>query len=482
MSKIQGTILAAALLFAPAVADAAVPSLAATGLTSTARTIEVGGSVRIEGLRDRDAARTETFVGARFEVFTPDARVVVVGDAGPAEIAPPANVYFKGALEGVTGSRVLISVLADGNVRGIATDWSGAALVLPSFDGVPELRRIDPARAPSRTFSCGQSKLATPFEPLSSDSSPVPSAATLTPPPAHTARLAVETDFEFYQLFGDTLDATNYVADIVAFMSILYEDEVDTSIRLSYLRLWTTSGDPWNQVSPVCNLFDLGKRWNDTQGAVSRTIAHMMSGKNNGGGVAWVGVLCSGAFNFNTSGYGCTFTNNSNYGGGYGYTGTMDGNFTYENPGVLWDTVATSHEIGHNFNSPHTHCYGNLGGNPSVVDTCYAGECGDPGCHCGALGFPGAGTSTGGTQGTGTGTVMSYCHLRPGGFSNVTYTLGQGHPFGVAPDRVPSRMMSHVAAVSGVNPACLAFVPGSSVIFRHGFDAGSTGGWSATAP
>jgi hypothetical protein len=482
MSKLQPIIIVAVLPLLPAAVDAAVPSLAATGLASTARTIELGGPVRIEGLRDRDAARAETFVGERFAAFTSDARIVVVGETGPSELGPPDNVYFKGALEGVAGSRVLISVLENGTVRGIATDWSGAGLLLTSPEGFVELRRVDPGQRPRREFSCGQSGLSTPFEPLMAPALARPVAGFLAPPPAHTARVAVDTDFEFYQLFGNTLDAANYVADIIAFLSILYEDEVDTSIQLPYLRLWTTAADPWAQGSTTCNLFDFGKRWNDTQGAVSRTIAHMMSGKNNGGGVAWVGVLCSGAFDFDTNGYGCTFANSANYGGGYGYTGSMDGDFVYENPGVLWDTVATAHEIGHNFNSPHTHCYANVEGNPSVVDACYAGECGNPGCHCGAVGFPGAGTASGGGQGTGSGTVMSYCHLRPGFFSNVTFTFGEGHPFGVAPDRVPSRMASHVAAVSGANAACLAFVPGSSVIFRHGFDAGSTTGWSSVAP
>jgi hypothetical protein len=222
MSTGLGTILAPVLLGAPASAGAAVPSLAADGLTATAKTIEVGGAVRIEGLRDRDAARAETFVGERFEVFTPGARIVVVGEAGASEQPPPANVYFKGALEGVAGSRVLISVLADGTVRGIATDWSGAGLILTGPGGAPELRRVDPAKRPRREFSCGQSDLSTPFEPLMATTVARPAAGSLAPPPAHTARVAVDTDFEFYQIFGNTIDATNYVADIIAFLSILY--------------------------------------------------------------------------------------------------------------------------------------------------------------------------------------------------------------------------------------------------------------------
>jgi hypothetical protein len=505
MSKLQGTILAAALLVAPAAAVAAIPSLAANGLTATARTIEVGGLVRIEGIRDYDAARAETFVGERFEVFTPDARVVVVGDTGTTEHAPPDNVYFKGSFPGVAGSRVLISVLGNGTVRGIATDWNGAALLRQDENGNLETRRVEAAGQKRRPFACDQALVAPGFERPALPQNALDGPGELSefsPPPARTARIAIESDFEFFQLFGNSLDATNYVADLFGYMSLLYEAQVGTSIRVPYLRLWTTAADPWDQTSRICNLFQFGKHWNDNQGGVSRTLAHMVSGKQNGGGVAWVQVLCAGSLTFNATGYGCTsgITGTSNWAGGYGYTGEMDGNFLDETPGVLWDLVATTHEIGHNFSSPHTHCYAGYGGNSSHVDRCYVSESGSgsdtcnggtgnwnqSGCACNPGGspatLPGAGSTSGGSQGSGNGTVMSYCHGLAGGFSNVTYTMGTGHPFGVAPGRVATRMIAHAVTAASGNPACLAYVPGSSVIFRHGFDAGSTGGWSATTP
>jgi hypothetical protein len=505
MSSFQRTILAAALLWTPAAAEAATPSLAANGLRSTARTIEVGGAVRIEGLRDRDAARAETFVGERFEVFSPDARVVVVGESGPTELAPPENVYFKGALEGIPGSRVLISVLADGRVRGVATDWGSAALLLTGADGALEVRRVDPARSKRRPFACDQAALDAGLSrpdlpPIQLGAIPQPDS--FNPPPARTARIAIDSDFEFYQLFGNVQDATNYVADLFGFMSLVYEAEVGTSIRIPYLRFWTTAADPWTESASICTLFQFSKHWNDTQDAVSRTIAHMVSGKPSGGGVAWRQVLCAGDLSFNATPYGCGsgITGTSNWAGGYGYTGDMDGNFLDESPGALWDIIATTHEIGHNFSSKHTHCYSGNGGNPSHVDRCYVQESGGgsdtcnagtgnwnaTGCACNPGGapavLPGAGSTSGGTPGAGNGTIMSYCHLLGGGYPNIDYTMGQGHPFGVAPDRVPAQMVSHAVAMAGSNPACLAYVPGSSVIFRHGFDAGSTGGWSAFVP
>lgn len=475
--------------------------IAAADLARVAPALAPAAAVRIVGIHDPDAARAETFVGARVEVFTEDARLVARDGQSERLLDRPGTVRFSGVFEGVPGSRVLVSALADGTVRGIASDWHGFRLILPGADGVPQVRRVDVARPEGRSFRCEQPDLAQPGDPLDFGAAAVPEAAPLGgTPPGYTARVAIDSDFEFYSRFGDTEDAVNYVADLMAYMSLLYEEEVGTSLQISYLRLWTSAADPWNQTSSICNLFDFGKHWNDNMVGQTRTIAHMMSGKSSGGGVAWLSVLCGGPFNYNTTGSGCTFTGSGNYGGAYGYTGNMTGNFTYENPTVVWDLMATSHEIGHNFSSRHTHCYANNGGNPSQVDRCYVNEQGNgdscnagtqnwnvSGCACNPGGapatLPGLGSTTGGSPGQANGTVMSYCHLLSGGVTgNVSYTFGQGHPYGVAPDRVPAQMVSHVVSRAASFPACLGFEPGTSVIFRHGFNNGSTTGWSATAP
>ena len=80
-------------------------------------------------------------------------------------------------------------------------------------------------------------------------------------------------------------------------------------------------------------------------------------------------------------------------------------------------------------------------------------------------------------SGQGCGTIMSYCHLLGGGNGNVTMTLGLGHPFGIAPDRVPNRMRDHVVSVAGTNPACLAPIV-IDPIFADGFESGNTSAWN----
>lgn len=208
-----------------------------------------------------------------------------------------------------------------------------------------------------------------------------------------------------------------------------------------------------------------------------RTIAHFLSGKSNGGGVAWVGVLCSDAFSYDISLSGCGgMTSVSNYGGAYGYTGTIDGNFQPGNPQPIWDTIAVTHEIGHNFGSPHTHCYANYGGSSSHVDQCWTSA--SAGCYNGTTKtLPGVGSVTGGTAGAGNGTIMSYCHLLSGGYPNIALTFGLDHPYGVLAERVPQRMAAHVASRAASNPSCLApIAPGA--VFSDDFETGTLWRWN----
>jgi hypothetical protein len=323
--------------------------------------------------------------------------------------------------------------------------------------------------------------------------------------PGHTARVAIESDFEYYGKFGNVLAATNYAGDLIGYAAVVYWDEVGTSLAISSVSLYTSAGDPWTQSDGLCALFEFGQYWNANHAGVSRTIAHFLSGRATGGGVAWVGVLCSSAFSVDLDPDdggpiprqcpGLT-PEVDTYGGGYGFTGSLSGTFQFAHPTVMWDILAVTHEIGHNFDSPHTHCYAGLGGDPRPIDQCSVGESGgggdtcngttgtwtlNPECACGTPALPGAGSLTGGTSGAGAGTIMSYCHQIFPGYSNVSYTFGRTHPFGVAAARAPSRMAAHVASVAAGAPACLAAqAPGMPM--ADGFETGSFKRWSTTSP
>jgi len=233
--------------------------------------------------------------------------------------------------------------------------------------------------------------------------------------------------------------------------------------------LWTTASDPWSQNSTLCGLMEFGRYWNLNRTGVSRTIAHFMSGKSLGGGIAWLGVLCRSGFSASASCPG--LPTDAAWGGGYGFTASLSGTFDINNPAVMWDIMAVAHEIGHNFNSPHSHCYANIGGSASPIDQCYGSE---SGCYSGTASLPGP-------AGAGSGTIMSYCHLVRSSYSDVSLDFGTGHPYGVKPGREAARMSSYVGSVAGSNPSCLAAV--SAVIFANSFEGGALPGpWGAMTP
>jgi hypothetical protein len=281
----------------------------------------------------------------------------------------------------------------------------------------------------------------------------------------YTARVAVETDFEFYSRFNNVTNATNYVGNLFGYASTIYSSEINTALQVQSTSLWTTSGDPWGQTSTLCGLMEFGRYWNKNKTGVSRTIAHFLSGKSLGGGVAWVGVLCSGAFGTSANCPGVP--TDAAWGGGYGFTANITGSFNIASPTVVWDIMAVAHEIGHNFNSPHSHCYNNLGGNPSPIDQCYSGECAN-GCNCNAATLPGAA----GTRG---GTIMSYCHLLSPGMSNVSLNFGTNHAQGVLPGREAARMSAFVVSRALSNPSCLAAQ--ANGIFSDGLELGNIISW-----
>ncbi|TDR16324.1 M12 family metallo-peptidase [Marinicella litoralis] len=405
------------------------------------------------------------------KVFADDAKIVINTDKGVVEASPPLNQYFSGQIEGMIGSHVFFGILEGGKIEGVVTTDEGSKYAL-NWQQSNEFKLI------SQNIKSMASKDNRWFNPV--DYIEIPSDQvqankvqssnkTAQGNTAYYIKLAVETDFEFYNIFGNSTDTVNYIAGLIGYISSIYTDEIDTSILVGNTSIWSTSSDPWIATNTECALYEVGKYWNDNNLGVDRALTHFISGKSSLSGIAWVGVLCNAGFLVDLSQSSCDGSNMSNYagaisnyGGNYGVSSGLSGTFNPNNPQVIWDSVVVSHELGHNFNSPHTHCYEDIGGNSNPVDECNNSQAGQPGCYTGAQSLPGP-------SGQGSGTIMSYCHLLSPGLSNISLTLGTGHPFGTAPIRVPNRMRSHVDATALSNPLCI--VPLSNlIIFEDGFE------------
>lgn len=475
---------------------APVRSFASDDLRSAIARTARGETLRLVGVEQEGAKDEATLDLERFEVYTDDATITVHGKGGRTRVLPrPMDVFFRGTVRGVDGSRAFLAVHEDGSVEGIVrrgarVDFVGGEDAPAVLDAGPLRLRTVPALAlatmDTQAFACGnerlperppslQQRLAEQAVDAGLAATPVTAQLAL---PAHTARVAIETDFEFYQRFNNTATASAYIANLVGWDSaVAYVPELGTSLQVSSISLWTTNADPWTQTSTLCGLAEFGKYWNVNRTGVSRTIAHFLSGKSLGGGIAWLGVLCSGGF---ASGMASSCpalgAESTPWGGGYGFTANIGGAFNLNSPTVMWDSMAVAHEIGHNFDSPHSHCYKNIGGNANPIDGCTGAEGGSASCFAGAGQLPGVNS----LSGIGKGTIMSYCHLL-GGYSSVAMTFGSapGFAYGIAPGREAALMNGYVAATAASNAACLA-PTGPAIASISPASGGSAGGQSVT--
>ena len=310
------------------------------------------------------------------------------------------------ALE-LPGSRVFLALREDGPEGWIELPFEDGRFIhltteAPGSGGTPATCRLVHeddllALAPgARPPLCAGMELA-PGVPLPSQSGitgpggtgpgPVTSGGGEDPPTSGlvtvtACRVAIETDWQFFQKFGNAPDATAYVTGLIAAISDVYFEHVQTTLSIAYLGLHSTSADPWIApdvgASAGALLSEFRSSWNSSGWPASADLAHFMSGADLGGGVAYVNVLCSPNF-------------------AYGVSGNMNGNIDWGswtgNPGSFtWDFVVVAHELGHNFGAEHTHEY------CPPIDTCTS--------NC-----------TGGTS-CSLGTLMSYCHSC-GGMNSV---------------------------------------------------------------
>ncbi|MFT5288176.1 MAG: hypothetical protein ACI8PQ_000438 [Planctomycetota bacterium] len=244
-----------------------------------------------------------------------------------------------------------------------------------------------------------------------------------------SARLAIETDFHLYSLFGDAGDLTVYVTQLVAALADGYERDVQSTFEIAYLGVYTTAGDPWSSGDSsgddtIDLLNEFRAAWNSSGWPATADLAHFISGANLGGGVAYVGVLCNQVF-----GYGVS----ANINGSINW-GTFDGS-----PGSFtWDYVVVAHELGHNFGASHTHEY------CPPLDECA--------------------TNCNGVTSCVRSTIMSYCHTCGSGLSNIELRF---HPYN-------ADVIRDEIAGSCLGDAVLA--PGASVTFDVAFDPVSSSG------
>ncbi len=407
-------------------AASAAPLLARTAADGTAAALPgVRRSTRLAldrstlaTLRTKHSAAVESFpLGAgrkatldlrRFSPFGPRTRAEIMEAGGPRALALPDVSYFTGTVRGEPSSRVVLVARAAA-VHGFVASGDQVYRFGPDAGGTHRsyaLADVDPAAYPQPGAFCLNDAhprfAATKAEPSVAKMAPPVAAATL----LH-ADVAVETDRELRTKFTSDQDALAYLGELLAAASAIYERDVGVQLGFSYIRLWGAApADPWTSSDTLGALDEVQAYWLNPSNnmdaiAGARDIVHFISGKDVSGGVAYVGAICNAAYGFGVS--------------------QVYGSFDLASPSTLWDVLVFTHEVGHNFGSPHTHCYS------PPVDRCYTVE---PNCYDGPVVVS-------------RGTIMSYCHLL-GGVDNVDLLFGS---------TVSSQIVGTIAGVSCLDAA-----------------------------
>ena len=341
------------------------------------------GTVRIQNF-PLGTDRNVNLLLQRFEALTPDA-VLVVGSINPdgellqRPIARPNIVLLRGVIEGDPTSKVVIAFGERTTNGWIESEGRTYVLAKDRNNGEPfvyNINDIDPEDMNWIDFQCAVDEIAHPVS-----SKRVTRTRNLGGE-CIAIQMAIETDYEYSEeLFGgDLIASTEYTITLIAALSSIYITDLDAAMVISYLRLWDNPSDPWDENSTVEQLYEFRTYWQSNMSDVSRHLAHFLTSRHIGGGVAWLDAVCTSY--------------------GYGLSASLNGTFPLplvDHDSNNWDIFLVGHETGHNVGSLHTHDYS------PPIDGCGLGDCTD------AFG----------------GTLLSYCSMCSGGMSNIVLSY---HP------------------------------------------------------
>jgi hypothetical protein len=349
---------------------------------------------------------------ARYDFLTNDFEVHSVGENGANKLESyTPGLYYRGVVKGVPGSVVAFSFF-NNEVYGLFSIPNVGNFVLVPNTMVGEdynynqhyiVYNDQDLLIKDRAPQCHADELPR------NDMWQSPAAKTTTTlnnkvyVNCKEVRSMMVADYSMYVRKGSSVtNCTNYITSLYNNISVLYKNEGIMTV-LKYVQV-NTATDPYQTLPAQSN------RWLTKFGYVTSTSAGGLNGCDlamllttkygSMGGIAWLGVMCAfynptdslGAFAF------CNINNS---------TSTSVPAF----PTYGWDVNATTHEMGHNLGSPHTHrCCWNPPARITAIDKCYTleGTCANPSPL-----YPSGG-----------GTIMSYCHLQSVGV-NLSNGFGQ---------------------------------------------------------
>lgn len=325
-----------------------------------------------------------------FEVFAGDAVLVRGSAKGDTAFHAPPLATLRGSVVGIPNSKVYLAispVMSNGVIQIEDTTYIVSNGNIELNTGITVYNLTDLPEGTINWIDYGCTLLDIPGSATGAASRGDDGE----PPefPCRIARVAIESDNELARIFGEdpevaSVGVTNYIESLVGAVSEIYTTEFGMRLRIAYMRIWPDPNDPdmWVGTSTPEALNEMNALWTESSAPFEGIWhgAHFLSGKPLGGGIAYLSAICE-----------------------LDYAQAVSGNLSGFFPTPVapnlpqnWDLVVTAHEWGHNFGAPHTH------GLLPPVDQCGFGNCAQ----------------------APSGTIMSYCHLCPGGLENINLVFG----------------------------------------------------------
>jgi hypothetical protein len=323
---------------------------------------------------------TETLTLKRYQFLNKNFKVAVTSDKGYSEIdyvpdVKSYRVYIDGEERGymvITEDEIKTTYASD-DVQVELTKLTNGDYIL--FDANELNKNV--------VFNCGGSNYE--IDPKDLIYTEKKSAIS-----GNCCLVAVDIDYYTYLKFNNVNQAVNWASTIFAVVSQIYDVELDgiVNIQVPYIHVWT-SLDPYSSVSDPLSTFQNYWENSNNFSQVQRNVTSLLTARTDPpyGGVAWM----NGGCNFPLTVCSTDYAYNVN-------CNLATSQTTYSPPSYSWNVKVVSHELGHNFGSPHTHscCWTN-----GAIDGCSGSE---GGCPNGP--YPPT---------SGKGTIMSYCHTQPVG-------------------------------------------------------------------
>lgn len=304
------------------------------------------------------------------DIFGPGYKVM--NDAGKTQNIKK-GVFYKGIIEDDSSSLVSINII-NGELSGFVANNLGNFTLGKLKDNLDYIFYNNKDLSNQQIFNCGNVDTLSKSMNLQSTQSLVslPNVA------CRAVQIYIELDNAGFVSNGSNITtATNYVNTIIGQVATIFQND-GLNVQISELKIWTTP-DPYISATNTFQALDIFSTNMGT--SFNGDLAHLLSTRSLGGGVAYLDVLCQK---------------------GVGVSAEL-GTYITQLPNFSWNPYVVSHELGHNFGSPHTHNCGWPGG---AIDNCGP-----------TAGYPNEGTCPVAPAPLNGGTIMSYCHQTANGIN-----------------------------------------------------------------